>query len=159
MRKCSVFLLLSSLLIHKSAGLKCYTCSTTEDDADTTCESDPASVTGGVTDCDKKYCIIVRLDYKDPRGKLQSILRSCVDKPTYLNEVLEDETHRAYYRSCRSDLCNSGTGRADSSNNDNGSLGDKSTIYVPGIGENGAVFIAASVTTTALAFIFGHYLR
>lgn len=50
--------------IYLFKGLKCYTCSATEDDADTTCESDPESVSGGVTDCDKKYCIIVRVDYK-----------------------------------------------------------------------------------------------
>ncbi|KAJ8945341.1 hypothetical protein NQ318_009736 [Aromia moschata] len=64
-------------VIHRSTGLQCYTCSTTEDESDTTCADNPSEVDGGVTDCDKKYCIIVRVDYKDPRGKLASILRSC----------------------------------------------------------------------------------
>ncbi|XP_018568715.1 uncharacterized protein LOC108908994 [Anoplophora glabripennis] len=152
-------LIFTLFLVHRSAGLQCYTCSTTEDESDTTCESDPASVTGGVTDCDKKYCVIVRVDYKDPRGKLASILRTCVDTPTYLNEVIEDETHRVYYRSCRTDLCNSGSGRSDSTNSETGSFGDKSTIYVPGIGENDAVTVAVSITTMLFAYVFAYLVR
>ncbi|KAJ8972431.1 hypothetical protein NQ314_000187, partial [Rhamnusium bicolor] len=90
----------------------------------------------------------------DPRGKLASMVRNCVDIPTYLNEVIEDETHRAYYRSCRQDLCNTGSGRADSNSADNGSLGDKSTIYSPGIGESGAIIASVSLSTIMSAYIF-----
>ncbi|KAJ8985901.1 hypothetical protein NQ317_010658 [Molorchus minor] len=138
--------------------LECYTCSTTEDESDTTCLDNPSGVVGGVTDCDKKYCIIVRVDYKDPRGKLASILRSCVDKPTYTNDVIEDETHRVYYRSCRTAKCNGGSGRSDSTSDDNGSLGDKSTIYCPGIGD-GAVAVTVSFSILLFAYAFVRYVR
>ncbi|CAG9858162.1 unnamed protein product [Phyllotreta striolata] len=132
----AIYLCLFLLYVRKVSSLKCYTCSCTEDDSDTTCLTGPGKKSGMVTDCDKKYCYTVRVDYKDPRGKLQSLLRTCLDKPDYMHEVIEDETHRSYYMACKSDLCNNGNGRTDGSDQENGAFGDKSTIYCPGIGSN-----------------------
>lgn len=46
-------------------ALKCYTCTVTQTDIDQTCATDPGSVTSGsaITDCDKAYCTIVRIEY------------------------------------------------------------------------------------------------
>ncbi|CAH1108191.1 unnamed protein product [Psylliodes chrysocephalus] len=111
--------------IHSVKSLKCYTCSCTEDDADTSCLDNLGAKEGDITDCDKKYCILVRIDYKDPRGKLQSISRNCVDKPAYIHEVIEDETHIGYFTACKSDLCNDGNGHINSSSGETGVFGDK----------------------------------
>ncbi|XP_066254461.1 uncharacterized protein [Euwallacea similis] len=134
-----IFLFLSSLLITTTQGLKCYTCSATEDDANTQCADDVESMENAITDCDKKYCTITRVDYLDPKGKLASINRNCVDKVP-ADGIVEDATHRTYLRSCRTDLCNNGSGKGDNGNIDN-ALGDKSLIYAPGTGKSSAITI------------------
>ncbi|XP_048525234.1 uncharacterized protein LOC109544796 [Dendroctonus ponderosae] len=137
-------LLIALLLavVDKSAGLKCYTCSATENDSDTSCDDDLDSLgKTGITDCDKKFCTIVRLDYIDPKGKLASLSRNCVDKVP-ADGITEDSTYRTYQRSCKTDLCNSGSGKSDS-NSGTSDLGDKSTIYAPGTGISAANSIVA----------------
>ncbi|KAF7267220.1 uncharacterized protein LOC143198834 [Rhynchophorus ferrugineus] len=141
---------LLAFLFTGSEGLKCYTCSCTEDDSDTSCADDVESMgTSGITDCDKKYCTITRVDYKDPKGKLASINRNCVDK-VQSEGVTEDESYRTYIRSCKTDLCNNGSGKGSSSTS-RSSLGDKSTIYVPGTQVTGGTnTIQASLLTTLI---------
>nr|CAH7765071.1 unnamed protein product [Callosobruchus chinensis] len=65
-----------------------------ENDADATCLENPGAVAGGILDCDMKYCYSVRIDYKDPKGKLKSLTRTCLDKPLFINDVIEDESSR-----------------------------------------------------------------
>ncbi|KAG5882252.1 hypothetical protein JTB14_014949 [Gonioctena quinquepunctata] len=154
-----VLLVFVIFLVGKTTGLQCYTCSATEDDSDTHCVDNPGSQEGDITDCDKKYCILVRQDYVDPRGKFASITRNCVDKPTFIDQVVEDSTHRAYYRSCRKDLCNSGSGRTSDTDSAKGSFGDKSTIYCPGIGGNGGFLISVSLPMLVLTIFIQQYLR
>ncbi|CAG9764942.1 unnamed protein product [Ceutorhynchus assimilis] len=137
-------LVLLCLSFENSYGLKCYTCSATENDADTSCADDVVGIgKNAITDCDKKYCTITRIDYKDPRGKLASLNRNCVDKVP-ADGVTEDATFRSYQRSCKTDLCNSGSGKSDI-NTGSRSLGDKSTIYAPGTGRSAGTAISVSV--------------
>ena len=46
-------------------GLQCYTCSVSIDDPDQTCVTNPDEVSGAnaITNCDKKYCTSVRVEY------------------------------------------------------------------------------------------------
>jgi hypothetical protein len=41
-------------------------------------------------------------------------VRGCEEKPTLLNEVIDDPTFKTFYRSCTSDLCNDGDGTKSS---------------------------------------------
>lgn len=79
------------------------------------------------------------------------MIRNCVDKPVYTDKVVEDQKLRTYYKACRQDLCNSGNGHGDISNKVIGSLGDKSTIYCPGIGTSDGAPKAS--VTLAIAFV------
>lgn len=54
-----------------------------------------------------------------------------------MNEIVEDSTYRWYFVACKEDLCNGGSGKASDGDN-SGSLGDKSTILVPGKGNGGS---------------------
>nr|CAI5840802.1 unnamed protein product [Callosobruchus analis] len=126
-----------------------------ENDADLTCLENPGAVAGGILDCDMKYCYIVREDYRDPKGKLKSLTRTCIDKPTFINDVIEDDTNRFYYRACKKDLCNGGNGRREV-NTTAGAFGDKSTIYVPGIGShsNAVTNIHSSIFVVIMTIMF-----
>ncbi|XP_066151490.1 uncharacterized protein [Euwallacea fornicatus] len=139
MSQTCLFLFLSSLLVTATQGLKCYTCSATEDDSDTRCADDVESMDNAITDCDKKYCTINRVDYLDPKGKLASINRNCEDKVP-ADGITEDTTFRTYRRSCRKDLCNNGSGKGNNNDQIN-ALGDKSLIYAPGTGRSSAITI------------------
>lgn len=61
------------------------------------------------------------------------MVRDCVDKPIYINQVIEDSTYRTYYRACKQDLCNSGTGKASVSSA-TGNNGGATNLLVPGTG-------------------------
>lgn len=37
-------------------------------------------------------------------------MRGCEEKPTLLDDVIDDPTFKTFYRSCSSDLCNDGDG-------------------------------------------------
>lgn len=52
--------------------------------------------------------------FKDPPGKINTFVRGCEEKPTLLNEVIDDPTFKTFYRSCTSDLCNDGDGTKSS---------------------------------------------
>ncbi|GJQ68376.1 hypothetical protein Trydic_g16966 [Trypoxylus dichotomus] len=123
-------------------GLRCYTCSMTNEDVDQNCLTDPDKA--GITDCDKQYCISVRVDYVDPKDSLQSLSRTCVDTPLYTNKVLEDETFRSYYKACQTELCNGGLGKdlTDTSSNINGAA---MTLLVPGTGAAHSAIISVSL--------------
>lgn len=84
---------------------------------------------------------------------MASINRNCVDK-VQSEGVVEDETHRTYIRSCKTDLCNNGSGKGSSSSS-RSSLGDKSTIYAPGTGvTGGAKTIHAPFLITWIVYLF-----
>jgi len=73
--------------------------------------------------------------------------RNCMDTVT-ADGVTEDSTHRFYQRSCKTDLCNNGTGKG-STLSSTSYLGDKSTIYAPGTGRSSAHIILAPVVYLA----------
>jgi len=98
-------------------ALECYTCTATE--AGTDCELHPEKVTGGEYNCNKKYCTLRRVEYKNT-GKVYSFYRSCEDNPVYVNNIVEDDTYRTYFYACSSALCNGGTGKSSSNTNSNG---------------------------------------
>lgn len=86
---------------------------------------------------------------QDPRNKVASIYRGCEDKPLHANEIIEDESYRMYFTACQTDLCNGGSGKAANGGAGSAPLGDKSTIYAPGIGNNGAASATFSVVLVA----------
>ncbi|XP_050307533.1 uncharacterized protein LOC126744215 [Anthonomus grandis grandis] len=146
--------LFNILLMKQSSALTCYTCSVSENDADTTCADNVTSMpsdSGSITDCDKKFCTIVRVEYLDPKGKLQSFGRSCMDVVP-VDGVYEDSTYRTYQWSCKTDLCNSGNGKT-SINDGSRSLGDKSTIYAPGTGRSSAEEVAGRLLLVLSCFL------
>lgn len=59
------------------------------------------------------------------------MVRGCEDKPIYTNQVLEDSTYRTYYRACKQDLCNGGTGKSSVSSS-TGNNGGATNLLVPG---------------------------
>ncbi|KAK5642588.1 hypothetical protein RI129_008755 [Pyrocoelia pectoralis] len=152
-----ITLLLSNILcVQVVQGLKCYTCTTTENDKDKRCITNPNAVeVNPITNCNKKYCTTTRVEYIDPKDKVQSMNRDCVDKPIYNNQILEDSTYRVYYTSCRTDLCNAGTGKDISVGS--GMIhedGEAVVLYVPGIGrENTASSIDLSIYSLFLVNI------
>ncbi|XP_055380162.1 uncharacterized protein LOC129611196 [Condylostylus longicornis] len=93
------------------AALKCYTCNYNYGIDSEECLNDPASVVGRpVTNCNKKFCTIIRQEAKNPKGHIKSLSRQCADKPLFLNEAFDDGEFKTYYRSCTTDLCNNGNG-------------------------------------------------
>jgi len=76
----------------------------------------------------------MRVEFLDPKGKVASMNRDCLDKPTHLNQVIEDPTFRTYYTSCQTNLCNGGTGKDTSKGGLIGDTGDEIVLLVPGTG-------------------------
>lgn len=90
------------------------------------------------------------LFFKDPKGKMSSMVRNCVDKPIFINNIIEDPKYRTYYKACRQELCNVGNGHSDTANTQIGSLGDKSTIYCPGVSTDEATKTTVSIVTISI---------
>ncbi|RZB40809.1 uncharacterized protein BDFB_003041 [Asbolus verrucosus] len=138
-----------------ATALLCYTCSVGEQDVDTTCIDDP--VKGATkTNCNKKYCTTIRQEYKDPQNKVASMYRGCEDEPIHMNEIIEDATYRIYYTACTETLCNGGSGKAADGGTGGGSLGDKSTLLVPGIGSGST--LQMSVSLIILLLVIAHLI-
>ncbi|KAK9891940.1 hypothetical protein WA026_017423 [Henosepilachna vigintioctopunctata] len=110
----------------QSNALNCYTCSSTENDYVDACVSSPTK--DFVRSCDKKYCNIIRIEYKDPKDRIASMSRGCSN--SYLSGIVEDSTYRSYQVSCKENYCNSGSGKTKAGSHNY--IGDKSTIYCPG---------------------------
>lgn len=128
-----VFLLMGPDLapVH---GLRCYSCSVTANSGDKKCITDPSSVEGqSVVNCNRKYCTIQRQEMLDPPDKINTFLRSCEEDPMFLNDVLEDPTFRTYYRSCSTDLCNSGDGLQTAGGHAGLDAGASDNLLVPGL--------------------------
>ncbi|GAB6019125.1 hypothetical protein CHUAL_000743 [Chamberlinius hualienensis] len=104
------------LTMNKVNALKCYTCTATE--ADTDCQLHPEIVPGGITNCNKKYCTLRRVEYINS-GQVYSFYRSCEDNPVYVNQIIEDTTYRTYFYACSSDMCNGGAGKETNSDSQN----------------------------------------
>lgn len=64
---------------------------------------------------------------------MQSISRTCVDTPIYINKVIEDSTYRSYYKACQTELCNDGSGR-DLEDEGFTVNGEAIVIFAPGRG-------------------------
>lgn len=115
-------------------GLRCYSCSVTANSGDKKCISDPSSVEGqSVVNCNRKYCTIQRQEMMDPPDKINTFLRGCEEDPLFLNDVIEDPTFRTYFRSCSSDLCNSGDGLETASGLSGLDAGASDNLLVPGL--------------------------
>ncbi|KAL3275881.1 hypothetical protein HHI36_020618 [Cryptolaemus montrouzieri] len=134
-------------------GLKCYTCSSTESDYDDSCVSSPSD--DSTTNCNKKYCNIVREEDVDPKGKLSSFVRGCSDE--YLSGKTVDQTHIFYQMSCRDDLCNFGDGKSSSNGNTN-YIGDKSTIYCPGSDSSNANKLLFHIPLFLIMIVFIRFI-
>lgn len=113
--------------ISVDASLKCYTCTAVTANSD--CELHPDEVAGGITNCNKKYCTMQRVEYKST-GVVASFYRSCEDNPVYVNNIIEDDTYRTYFYACSKPLCNDGTGKT-SQGSDNGSNGAPPGVTKP----------------------------
>ncbi|XP_035792947.1 uncharacterized protein LOC118467053 [Anopheles albimanus] len=132
--------LLSSSVVPSVEALRCYACGLTQSSGDPRCVTEPGSVEGqSVVTCSRKYCTITRQELVDPPGKLVTFVRSCEESPLYLDEVLEDPTFITYYRSCTTDLCNSGDGVGSTGTELTGlNEGASENLIVPGLAGNGA---------------------
>ncbi|KAF5286813.1 hypothetical protein FQR65_LT12434 [Abscondita terminalis] len=143
------------LNINTVYGIRCYTCTTNEFDSDKRCATNPDAVEGRpITNCNKLYCTIVRVEYTEPKGKLQSINRDCVDQPIFTNVIEEYGPFRVYYTACRTDLCNGGSGRDISEGNAILDDGEDTVLYVLGIRENSTVSVYSSITLIMVSLIF-----
>ncbi|EAT36317.1 AAEL011588-PA [Aedes aegypti] len=146
-------------------GLRCYSCSVTANSGDKRCISDPGSVEGqSVVNCNRKYCTIQRQEMLDPPDKINTFLRGCEEDPLFLNDVLEDSTFRTYYRSCSTDLCNSGDGQETSTGFSGLDTGASENLLVPGligsapitgIGSSGGCLLVLSLFVSIMALIRG----
>ncbi|XP_058838191.1 uncharacterized protein LOC131693931 [Topomyia yanbarensis] len=145
--------------IRNVNGLRCYSCSLTATSGDKRCISDPAAVEGqSIVTCKYKYCTIQRQELLDPPGKLNTFLRGCNENPLYLDDVLEDSTFRGYYRSCSSDLCNSGDGLSSTNELSGMELGASENLLVPGLlnGAQDVRTVLAPWTTFLLMVVLYH---
>lgn len=111
-----------------ATALRCFTCSYTNEN-DHLCIDDPISVQGQwQVNCTKKYCTIQRQELQN--GQVNSFMRDCQEVPIVrklekllkniyirlplssvsqvLDGMIEDENFKTYFRSCSTDLCNSG---------------------------------------------------
>lgn len=79
------------------------------------------------------------------------MVRDCVDKPIYINQVIEDSTYRTYYRACKQDLCNGGSGKSSVSNSVN-NKGGAMNLLVPGT--NAGIETLPKTTLILLMFLF-----
>lgn len=135
-------------------ALRCFSCSVTANSGDKNCISDPSSVEGqSVVNCNRKYCTIQRQELLDPPGKLNTFLRSCEESPLYLNDVIDDPTFRTYYRSCTSDLCNSGDGMETPGGLSGLDAGASENLLVPGLVGSGCGVAGISVLLMALLVV------
>lgn len=132
-------------------ALRCFSCSVTANSGDKSCISDPSSVEGqSVVNCNRKYCTIQRQELLDPPGKLNTFLRSCEESPLYLNDVIDDPTFRTYYRSCTTDLCNSGDGMETPGGLSGLDAGASENLLVPGLVGSGSAAAGISLLMVLL---------
>ena len=89
---------------------------------------------------------------------MQSIHRSCEDKPLYINQIFEDFTFRTYYRACTTDLCNGGSGRDVFVDTIGGDDGDPITLIVKGTGGGTRTMapILVIITLQIIYYIMAH---
>uniref|UniRef100_A0A182RB39 UPAR/Ly6 domain-containing protein n=1 Tax=Anopheles funestus TaxID=62324 RepID=A0A182RB39_ANOFN len=115
-------------------ALRCYACGLTQTSGDVRCVTEPQSVEGqSVVTCSRKYCTITRQEL------------------VYLDEVIEDPTFITYYRSCTTDLCNSGDALGSSGSALTGlNEGASDNLLVPGLPNSGVEPLA---TTSPLLLI------
>lgn len=71
------FLLIINFYYVKA--LRCYTCTATEDTEDQRCLTNPANLINGITNCNKKFCTSVKVEY------MVSIKINCM--PSKFNEI------------------------------------------------------------------------
>jgi hypothetical protein len=85
-----------------------------------------------------------------------SFYRGCEQKPDFINSEITDSQFKTYYRSCTTELCNSGDGRTGSGGGgggiNSGGDDDLSAILVPGMG-NSATKFGASLSFMTMMFV------
>ncbi|XP_050712140.1 uncharacterized protein LOC126996088 [Eriocheir sinensis] len=95
-------------------SLRCYTCSTSENDE--TCLHDPDGVTSNapITNCEMEgtvCCMIRRVNYAEDETKLHSFARMCVDNCAKDGfQEYPDPTFITYETICSTPECNVGPG-------------------------------------------------
>lgn len=80
-------------------------------------------------------------------------MRGCEEKPTLLNEVIDDPTFKTFYRSCTSDLCNDGDGTKSSSQQNISPDGyNGENLLVPGLPFKNGAAVKTSLSFLVLVF-------
>ena len=81
-----------------------------------------------------------------------SFYRGCEQRPDFINSEITDSQFKTYYRSCTTELCNSGDGRTGSGGGgggiNSGGDDDLSAILVPGMGNFASTFSASLLFMT-----------
>ncbi|KAJ6641463.1 hypothetical protein Bhyg_06402 [Pseudolycoriella hygida] len=150
-----VYYLTWMFIVQHSQALRCYTCSYVPTTGNRACIENPDKVGGQkFTNCNKKFCTILRQELVNPPGFVNSFLRGCEDKAT--NDVSIDPTFKTYYYACTSDLCNDGDGIKSSGLgvNSDGYFGEN--LLVPGI--NGSQQIQQINLQHVLCIMILYYL-
>jgi hypothetical protein len=105
---------------------------------------------------------VLLFNFKDPPGKISSLVRGCEEKPILFDEVLDDAIYRTHYRSCTTDLCNDGDGTRSSTEinvlSPDSDIGDN--LLVPGLPlDNKAVGKRLNMTLHLVLICLGVILR
>lgn len=73
------------LFINSALGIKCYTCSYAKsagiEGQDCIDDPDAVKAVNKITPCDKKYCSIIRQEKSGNQNSVESISRTCENKP------------------------------------------------------------------------------
>jgi hypothetical protein len=81
-------------------------------------------------------------------------VRGCEEKPTLLDDVIDDPVFKSFYRSCSTDLCNIGDG-TKSSTQENLSPDNYSgeNLLVPGLPFNAGAKCRSSLIIVLISFV------
>ncbi|CAB3380588.1 Hypothetical predicted protein [Cloeon dipterum] len=122
-------LVICALQVDVTSGLKCYACVQNGIKGDRRCELSAKDVPNGVVNCNKKYCVIRRIEYVDQGGAVFSFYRGCEQSPDFINSEVTDSQFKTYFRSCTTDRCNDGNGISNGGSG--GGFGDDGAVGRP----------------------------
>ncbi|XP_065342924.1 uncharacterized protein LOC135941364 [Cloeon dipterum] len=145
-------LVICALQVDVTSGLKCYACVQNGIKGDRKCELSAKDVPNGVVNCNKKYCVIRRIEYVDQGGAVFSFYRGCEQSPDFINSEVTDSQFKTYFRSCTTDRCNDGNGISNGAGG--GGFGDdgggSGALLVPGIGGGAASAFSCPIAIISL---------